>query len=230
MAGNTQYLSQLSINNPIHRQKITLKAMDVVLFGVPKQNTLAYWVAIVLAVIVIVLSCMHFYRKQSYEQEINKMIHRMETVERMEEQFQSMQSELDRTKQENETHSREKKDLELKLKERTSNAAGGDAGGDASTASQQSSGSRQRDHHNETSTLRVLELEQELLASRGELKRMNAAIASSQWPPPIALQQFLQLTFEIELRNYNTKKQAAEQQLLAAREGVSWSCCVVGRR
>lgn len=212
MAGSSQTLSQLSINNPIHRQKITLKAMDVVLFGVPKQNMIVYWVAIILAVIVIALTCLHFYRKQSYEQEINKMIHRMETVEKMEEQFQSMQSELDRTKLENETHSREKKDLELKLKERSSNSDVGDL----SILSQSTSSKP-----NETSNLRALELEQELLIVRGELKRLNSAIASSQWPPPIALQQYLQLTYEIEIRNYNAKKQAAEQQLLAAREGVS---------
>lgn len=33
-----QYLNNLGIKDPIHRQKITLKAMDVVLFGPPKGN------------------------------------------------------------------------------------------------------------------------------------------------------------------------------------------------
>lgn len=33
---NMQYLNNLGIKDPIHRQKITLKAMDVVLFGPPK--------------------------------------------------------------------------------------------------------------------------------------------------------------------------------------------------
>lgn len=32
------YLSYLGIKDPIHKQKISLKAMDVVLFGPPKGN------------------------------------------------------------------------------------------------------------------------------------------------------------------------------------------------
>lgn len=35
-----QYLNNLGIKDPIHRQKITLKAMDVVLFGPPKGKLL----------------------------------------------------------------------------------------------------------------------------------------------------------------------------------------------
>jgi len=37
---NMQYLtSTLGIKDPIHKQKIQLKAMDVVLFGPPKGNS-----------------------------------------------------------------------------------------------------------------------------------------------------------------------------------------------
>lgn len=42
-----QYLSNvLGIKDPIHKQKIALKAMDVVLFGPPKGNT-SYWIVII---------------------------------------------------------------------------------------------------------------------------------------------------------------------------------------
>lgn len=34
------YLSYIGIKDPIHKQKISLKAMDVVLFGPPKGNYL----------------------------------------------------------------------------------------------------------------------------------------------------------------------------------------------
>lgn len=33
---NNNYLSSIGIKDPIHKQKISLKAMDVVLFGPPK--------------------------------------------------------------------------------------------------------------------------------------------------------------------------------------------------
>lgn len=42
----------------------------------------------------------------------------------------------------------------------------------------------------------------------------------SHWAPPEALQKWLQLTHEIEIRYYNLKRQSAERQLLQAREGV----------
>jgi hypothetical protein len=35
-ANNVNYLNHLGIKDPIHKQKIVLKAMDVVLFGPPK--------------------------------------------------------------------------------------------------------------------------------------------------------------------------------------------------
>lgn len=45
--GNFQYLSTvLGIKDPIHKQKIALKAMDVVLFGPPKGSNLGYQITI----------------------------------------------------------------------------------------------------------------------------------------------------------------------------------------
>ena len=43
--GDSTFIKQLGITNPIHRSKITLKAMDVVLFGPPKEpsNLLKEW-------------------------------------------------------------------------------------------------------------------------------------------------------------------------------------------
>lgn len=39
----------------------------------------------------------------------------------------------------------------------------------------------------------------------------------------LSLQHWLQLTYELELRNYNAKKTIVEQQLQAAEEGVCYS-------
>lgn len=53
------------------------------------------------------------------------------------------------------------------------------------------------------------------------LKKAERELESrARWAPPESLQKWLQLTHEIEVQYYNTKKQNAERQLLQAREGV----------
>uniref|UniRef100_A0A3Q2G4F4 Stromal interaction molecule 1b n=1 Tax=Cyprinodon variegatus TaxID=28743 RepID=A0A3Q2G4F4_CYPVA len=42
----------------------------------------------------------------------------------------------------------------------------------------------------------------------------------ARWTPPDALQKWLQLTHEVEVQYYNSKKQSAEKQLLQARDGA----------
>ena len=45
LATSSSYLSKVvGVTNPIHRSKITLKAMDVVLFGPPKEIFSTWWV------------------------------------------------------------------------------------------------------------------------------------------------------------------------------------------
>jgi len=60
------------------------------------------------------------------------------------------------------------------------------------------------------------------------LKKAERELESrAHWAPPEALQKWLQLTHEIEVQYYNSKKQSAERQLLQAREGVSIRVAVV---
>lgn len=58
-------------------------------------------------------------------------------------------------------------------------------------------------------------LKTELQIAEGELK-------DKCWAPPLALQQWLQLTYEIENKSYVKKKVIAEKQLQQAREAVSY--------
>ena len=53
------------------------------------------------------------------------------------------------------------------------------------------------------------------------LNQAEQQIEEHQWLPPPELQQWLQLTYETELKHYNTKRAAAEKQLASAKEGVS---------
>lgn len=56
---------------------------------------------------------------------------------------------------------------------------------------------------------------------RGELRRAEGELEDRCWAPPPGLQQWLQLTHEVENRAYLRKKQQADMQLQQAREAVS---------
>lgn len=58
---------------------------------------------------------------------------------------------------------------------------------------------------------------------RTELQLAEGELKDKCWTPPVALQQWLQLTHEIENRAYLKKKISAEKQLQQAREAVSFT-------
>lgn len=63
---------------------------------------------------------------------------------------------------------------------------------------------------------------------RTELQLAEGELKDRCWAPPLGLQQWLQLTHEIENKAYNKKKIAAEKQLQQAREAVSINIKYVG--
>ena len=65
------------------------------------------------------------------------------------------------------------------------------------------------------------QLEEELRITRERLFRAENSLANKKWSPPYQLQLWLQLTYELELANCTAKRQAAEAQLIAAKDGVS---------
>lgn len=56
---------------------------------------------------------------------------------------------------------------------------------------------------------------------RTELQLAEGELKDKCWSPPVALQQWLQLTHEIENRAFIKKKITSEKQLQQAREAVS---------
>lgn len=58
---------------------------------------------------------------------------------------------------------------------------------------------------------------------RNELARAEGELDDRCWTPPHGLQQWLQLTHEIENKSYIKKKLSAEKQLQQAREAVGLS-------
>jgi stromal interaction molecule 1 len=208
LAANTQFMAILGINNPIHKQKLALKAMDVVLFGAPKHHNYLKDVLLICSLLIAIVGVWFAYVQHKYSQShLKKMMADMDSLQRAEEQLMGLQTELDLTRQQQQMVVKEKVNLEKKLKENESQIE------------------RSASYTALSEVWRISELEDQLKRVNEELRRaQNAGVSSSRWAPPVSLQQWLQLTHELEIRSFNAKRCAAELQLYAAKEGVRIAC------
>lgn len=208
MAINSSHFlsSVLGIKDSIHKHKISLKAMDVVLFGPPKSHNYVKDVILVFSIIIATAGCWfaHVQHKHSQTQ-MRKMTKDMESLQHAEESLLELQKELDRAKMEQEIVTSEKKQLEERLQN------------EITAVKQQQLQSDLPITLDEQS--RVHQLEEELKIVLQNLHVAEQALQTKSWVPPPMLQHWLQMTYELELRHYNAKKKAAEQQLSAAKEG-----------
>lgn len=193
---NMHYVSTvLGIKDPIHKQKIALKAMDAVLFGPPRE-TGTRWKDLLLVTLLLTAIIGSWY---AYQQNKNAKIHlkRMakdvEGLLKAEVALKDMQKELERARLEQENVGKEKMDLERRLRE-------------APTLS------------SSNSDLELQQLKQEIEMLRSELSRAEIEINDHCWTPPQGLQSWLQLTYELENKQHTRKRIMAEKQLSSARE------------
>lgn len=200
----------LGIKDPIHRQKISLKAMDVVLFGPQRRHNYVKDVVLVLSLVLAIGGCWFaVVQHKSSQTHLKKMLKDMNNLQKAEEQLMDLQTQLDKARHEQEAVISEKQSLEEKLK--------------SELAAFEVKESSYRDSPvSGDESCKVFELEEELREAREKLSRAEAALSKMSWSPPLELQQWLQLTHELEIKNYNMKRQAAEMQLGSAKEGVSF--------
>uniref|UniRef100_A0A8D8PS11 Stromal interaction molecule homolog n=1 Tax=Cacopsylla melanoneura TaxID=428564 RepID=A0A8D8PS11_9HEMI len=202
---NMHFLNNvLGVKDPIHKQKITLKAMDVVLFGPPKDSTSHVKDYILGTLILVALTiCWYVYRqKESSQEHLRRMMKDMEGLQRAELDLANLQKELERARIEQETAASEKIKLERKLQEHQAlQSETGDLKNSATF-----------------SDLEVCQLKEEIELLRNELLRAEGELEDRCWAPPPGLQHWLQLTHEIENKAYVKKKVMAEKQLQQARE------------
>ncbi|XP_064481902.1 stromal interaction molecule homolog isoform X1 [Ornithodoros turicata] len=205
---NNNYLSSiLGIKDVIHKQKLTLKAMDVVLFGPPKHHNYVKDVLLVMSLVIATGGCWFAYVQHNYSQShLKKMMKDMDSLQKAEEALSDLQRELDKAKMEQETAVIQKQRLE-----------------DEILAARQERELLLANDPEQTRSV-VEHLQEEVRLLREQLSVAQAAVArysvaGGAWVPPTSLQHWLQLTHELELRHYNAKKAAAEKQLLAAKEG-----------
>ncbi|XP_022236328.1 stromal interaction molecule 1-like [Limulus polyphemus] len=197
-------MSVLGIKDAINRQKLALKAMDVVLFGPQRYHNYIKDSFLVLSLVVAIVGYWFAYVQQKYSKtHLQKMMKDMESLQNAEEALLKLQKELDKARQEQEIVAIEKENLERMLKDEIGAPR------------------KQEEDIDNEDVDRLHQLEEELEHTREELREAEKAIESRSLAPPLALQHWLQLTHELELRHYSAKKAAAEHQLSAAKEGVS---------
>ncbi|XP_036319067.1 uncharacterized protein LOC118733669 isoform X2 [Rhagoletis pomonella] len=193
---NMHYVGNvLGIKDPIHKQKIALKAMDVVLFGPPRE-TGTRWKDYILVTLLLsaIIGCWYAYQQnKNAKRHLRRMAQDMEGLQRAEQSLQEMQKELERARMEQENVATEKMDLERRLKEAPSLTSS-------------------------SSDLEVQKLKKEIEMLRTELSRAEIELVDNCWTPPPQLQSWLQYTYELESKNHLKKRISAEKQLQSARE------------
>ena len=166
----------------------SLKAMDVVLFGPPKEifNT---WKDVVFTTLLLLAVSGLFlaYRQNKKSQDhLRKMTSDMESLSRAEEELQHLMSKL------------QQKDSKIESNE---------------AALQQ-----QQQQLDSTDVMEVSRLREQDEVLRIELQQAEIKLEDRCWIAPPVLQHWLQITYELETQVYNAKKKASEDQLEMAKD------------
>ncbi|KAF0293449.1 Stromal interaction molecule [Amphibalanus amphitrite] len=199
---NNHYLSGvLGIKDPRHKQKIMLKAMDAVLFGPPKDSSNLVKDALLLTLLLVVcVGCWLVYRQnQKFKRRMLKMTADMESLTKAEQTLLGLQVELDRANKEKEVVSSHNRHLEQRL-------TGGDS--DAGGATE-----LERLRSQVEVLTEVLTVPPAVTVLTEALRSTEAELEDRCWNCPPALQHWLQLTYELELRAHQRKRAEAERQL-----------------
>lgn len=190
--------------------------MDVVLFG-PSNDHRSRRLKDAVLVVSLLLAVggiwYAFVQKKTSQMQMERMIRDMNSLSKSEQLLQKLQDDLCKAHTDKEDLLTEKERLEERLKSELEKMSASDA-----SSQQMGSVTSLPDIHEYS---RAAELEAELREARRQLSQANKA-----WTPPHQLQQWLQLTHELELKHYNSKRQAAECQLAAAKDGVCFQFCL----
>ncbi|KAH1169932.1 stromal interaction molecule 2 [Mauremys mutica] len=203
-------ISHLKIIERSHRQKLQLKALDVVLFG-PLTRPSHNWMKDFVLAISIVIGFggywfAHTQNKTSREH-ITKMMKDLESLQTAEQSLLDVQERLEKAQEENRNVAVEKQNLERKMMD------------EISDAKREAYRLRELREGAECELSRLKYAEEELVQVRMALKKAEKEFElRSNWSVPDALQKWLQLTHEVEVQYYNIKRQNAEMQLAIAKD------------
>lgn len=207
-ANEPSFLSgQLKVQDQRDKQKLNIKALDVVLFGPPtRPHNYLKDLLLIVSVVMGIGGCW-FAQAQNKASKIHiaKMMKDLESLQRAEQSLRELQEQLERAQEEKRSVAEEKQSLEEKMRDEIMGAQE-----EAHRLHKLRQGAV-----NELSRLRYAE--EELEQVREVLKQAEKEMQVN-WTASEALQQWLQLTHEVEVQYYNVKKQSAELQLSTAKE------------
>ncbi|KAG7238396.1 hypothetical protein INR49_030903 [Caranx melampygus] len=188
-ANEPSFLSvHLRVQDQRDKQKLNIKALDVVLFGPPTRPPHNYMKDLLLIVSVVMgVGGCWFAQAQNKASKvhISKMMKDLESLQRAEQ--------------------KEKQNLEEKMRD------------EIMGAQEEAHRLHELRQGAVTELSRLRYAEEELEQVRGALKQAEKDMQAS-WTASEALQQWLQLTHEVEVQYYNVKKHSAELQLATAKE------------
>ncbi|XP_041840020.1 stromal interaction molecule 2 [Melanotaenia boesemani] len=208
-ANEPSFLSgQLKVQDQRDKQKLNIKALDVVLFGPPTRPPHNYMKDLLLIVSVVMgVGGCWFAQAQNKASKVHvaKMMKDLESLQRAEQSLIDLQEQLEQAQEEKRNVAEEKHNLEEKMRDEIMGAQE-----EAHRLHELRQGAV-----SELSRLRYAE--EELEQVRGALKQAEKDMRAS-WTASEALQLWLQLTHEVEVQYYNVKKHSAELQLAIAKE------------
>ncbi|XP_053712370.1 stromal interaction molecule 2-like [Synchiropus splendidus] len=208
-ANEPSFLSgHLKVQDQRDKQKLNIKALDVVLFGPPTRPPHNYMKDFLLIVSVVMgVGGCWFAQAQNKASKIHitKMMKDLESLQRAEQSLTDLQEQLERAQEEKRNVAEEKQNLEEKMRD------------EIMGAQEEAHRLHELRQGAVTELSRLRYAEEELVQVRGALKRAEKDMQAS-WNASEALQQWLQLTHEVEVEYYNVKKQSAELQLAIAKE------------
>uniref|UniRef100_A0A8C3CUQ2 Stromal interaction molecule 2 n=1 Tax=Cairina moschata TaxID=8855 RepID=A0A8C3CUQ2_CAIMO len=203
-------ISHLKIIDRSHRQKLQLKALDVVLFGPltrPPHNWMKDFVLTVSIVIGFGGCWFAYTQNRTSKEHITKMMKDLESLQTAEQSLLDLQERLEKAQEENRNVAVEKQNLERKMMD------------EINDAKREAHRLRELREGAECELSRLKYAEEELVQVRMALKKAEKEFElRSNWSVPEALQKWLQLTHEVEVQYYNIKRQHAEMQLTIAKD------------
>ncbi|KAK9540133.1 hypothetical protein VZT92_002602 [Zoarces viviparus] len=208
-ANEPSFLSgHLRVQDQRDKQKLNIKALDVVLFGPPTRPPHNYMKDLLLIVSVVMgVGGCWFATAQSKSSKfhIARMMKDLESLQRAEQSLIDLQEQLAEAQKENRNVAEEKQNLEEMMRDEIMGAQE-----EAYRLHELRQGAV-----SELSRLRYAE--EELVQVRGALKQAEKDMQASSTASE-ALQLWLQLTHEVEVQYYNVKRHRAELQLAIAKE------------
>lgn len=210
LAADPQFLNRLGITDPSAKKKISIKAMDVVLFGPPKfgNSNKTRDLIVGLVTILALSSCYVFYNRSIASQKALQALQtNLESLQRAEDQMAGMQQELDKALKAQEAVMNEKKNLEHQLEIQRNQFS---ASSNLSEQVMKNSSSRTDMINGDTSSgqdaIYVAKLEEEVMSLKKELEETHTAINAKRFRAPLPLRNLLKETYKIESQYYQEKK------------------------